>query len=271
MSGYPSIEGVAKVLELLEKRAKAHQNLSACRIHASNIERYEQEVRNCQRDIVQQLEEMDCKSTGNTGWEERWMSLLQEITCQVRTDAHMKQQDNQRVAARVSGSKLNKDRELPKKFPLASIMRSGMEFVPPSGSMFAILVLDYDGESLRPRVVLNQIGQPFATTEEAATYSDACKQHDPECILHHDDHSKFIVPIHVGPPIFPLESEASARAHINMGNHGHIIWYIPGLPNCQCGVSNLAIRNNRFKCHNHSCGIDRHEIVMDRLKAKEVK
>lgn len=87
MSSLPSPNGMKKLRDLIHEHKTLCGELAVARVAASKIEALEERMRKAQREVVETLDGMDCKSDGNAGWERRIMWMLTEMLGQEGDDA----------------------------------------------------------------------------------------------------------------------------------------------------------------------------------------
>lgn len=79
MSRRPDIETVTKLRRHIGEYQRICAKLTSYREQAALIPDLEKATRDKQRAIAQLLEEMDCKASGNMGWEHRITWMLVEL------------------------------------------------------------------------------------------------------------------------------------------------------------------------------------------------
>lgn len=79
MSGSPDKQSVRELKDLAKQARAAYIELQSARHVAQTIKPLEQHFCNLQTKIVKLMQSMDCKSTGNAGYENRLMSLLMNL------------------------------------------------------------------------------------------------------------------------------------------------------------------------------------------------
>ncbi len=79
MSSKPDADGVDNLRRLLSERMELVEEITAIRSAAERLEELELKYRIVSNNVIEQLEEMDCKSNGNTGWEGRITWMLTEL------------------------------------------------------------------------------------------------------------------------------------------------------------------------------------------------
>lgn len=87
MSSLPDSDKVMKLRGLIRKHRTLSKELSEAHAVAAKIENLSEETRSVHREVLRVLESMDCKSSGNFGWEQRLMWMLTELVVQEETDA----------------------------------------------------------------------------------------------------------------------------------------------------------------------------------------
>lgn len=84
MSRGPNKEQIAELRKELMNRRRLNEELKTAKQWADRLPTLGEEWRTCQKNIIRLLEEQDCKSDGNHGWEVRVASLLEELLRQER-------------------------------------------------------------------------------------------------------------------------------------------------------------------------------------------
>lgn len=79
MSRRPDVETVTKLRQHIGEYQRICARLTSCREQAALIPGLEKAMRDEQRAITHLIEEMDCKASGNMGWEHRITWMLVEI------------------------------------------------------------------------------------------------------------------------------------------------------------------------------------------------
>lgn len=85
MSNKPSVESVAALRSLLKRRNEIYDEMMALRAKIAQLEVLERDYVDLSREVMDALENMDCKTSGNTGWEARILWLLGQLERQAST------------------------------------------------------------------------------------------------------------------------------------------------------------------------------------------
>lgn len=79
MSSLPSKDGVSDLRDLLRRQRHILIELDTASKAAARLESLRDEASSTHREIVKSLENMDCASSGNAGWERRIIWMLDEL------------------------------------------------------------------------------------------------------------------------------------------------------------------------------------------------
>lgn len=79
MSGRPNIPAIAELRQVASQLRTVCKELAQARIVATKIPQLEAQFESSKRRAIELLREMDCYSSGNTGYENRMASLLMGI------------------------------------------------------------------------------------------------------------------------------------------------------------------------------------------------
>lgn len=79
MSRGPNKQGIEKLRALAKERAYVAVRLREVEAFLKEKDNLEQQWRDINKDMLKLLEEMDCSSKGNMGWESRITLLLSEL------------------------------------------------------------------------------------------------------------------------------------------------------------------------------------------------
>lgn len=79
MSRGPNVEGIRSLREIAKRRAEIKRELLAIREVVSKAESLRDELAVIGRKAIKIVEEMDCKATGNTGRDSRFLLMLEGI------------------------------------------------------------------------------------------------------------------------------------------------------------------------------------------------
>lgn len=82
MSSKPSVEGVAELRKLILRRREILDEVADLQAKVKRIKDLEHEHSAVYQAILDMLENMDCKSTGNAGWEGRFFWMLDQLELQ---------------------------------------------------------------------------------------------------------------------------------------------------------------------------------------------
>ncbi len=82
MSRGPNKEQIAELLSSIEISRNLLLKIAKAIEAANQLPKLEEEWRENKSNIIRLLEEMDCKSPGNRGWEARITILLEELIAQ---------------------------------------------------------------------------------------------------------------------------------------------------------------------------------------------
>lgn len=82
MSSKPTVEGVAALRTLIQRRRTLSEEWHDLKKKTERMKEVENELGSIARDIDDVLRDMDCRSTNNAGWEARFLWLLDQLELQ---------------------------------------------------------------------------------------------------------------------------------------------------------------------------------------------
>jgi len=83
MSSKPSVQGVKEVINLLKIQGDIMRDLNNAQIYANQIPNLTERHRITSQKIIETMESMDLRSSGNAGWENRISWFLAELVRQI--------------------------------------------------------------------------------------------------------------------------------------------------------------------------------------------
>jgi len=75
----PNAEQIVEMRIVIKRRNELTEEIAAARKVVATLPKLEEAYKESVRDILRLIEEMDCKSPGNMGWEGRITTLLGEL------------------------------------------------------------------------------------------------------------------------------------------------------------------------------------------------
>lgn len=100
MSGKPSSEGAAKVIEIIQKMLELNEEETELKEYVVRLRQVTEEKKQLDRDLKRLLESMDVETPGNFGWSGRFAWLLAAVVDQMSEE----EEEEEIVCANCGGS-----------------------------------------------------------------------------------------------------------------------------------------------------------------------